>query len=171
MPKRPLCNHIDTVKSIRFALVVSFAVISIPIPSKSVEKKIRSRNHPQHPTRKFRFFRIWEAIGVAEKRPYCDHPTTILSCRIALVVSFVDICIPTASKSVGYNRRRRNHPRHPTRIIFVFSNFTDRNSSAKTSQLRQPKHYSKLSDRFSLVIGMMVDNKNIIRMEIEINTT
>ena len=65
----------------------------------------------------------WEALWLVSKRPYCDHSSTIKSSRISSVVSFVVKSIPRASKSVGYKRRRRNHPQQSIRTIFDFPEF------------------------------------------------
>ena len=124
LAKWPYCDHPTTILSCRITLVVSFASISIPIVSKLVGNKKKRRNHPQHwVTVIFEYFRIWQTEAVLPKRPYCDHPTTIPSDRIVLLVSFAVKSIPILSKSVEKRISSRNHRQHQTRLIFDFSEF------------------------------------------------
>ena len=101
--------------------MVSFAVVFILQLLKTVGKKKKRRNHPQQSTRIiFEYFRSWQTLVILAKRPYCDHPTTILSCRITLVVKFASISIPIVSKSFGNKKKRRNHPQHWVTVIFEY---------------------------------------------------
>ena len=101
--------------------MVSFAIVFILQLLKTVGKKKKRRNHPQQSTRIiFEYFRSWQTLVILAKRPYCDHPTTILSCRITLVVKFASISIPIVSKSFGNKKKRRNHPQHWVTVIFEY---------------------------------------------------
>ena len=130
MPRRPLCNHIDTIKDIRFNYWVSLTVVSIQKASKSVGNK---RRNP---------IVVIISISNCEKlrdfcrihRPLCNHIRVIFGIRFDLLVSFAVISIPIPSKSVEKKRRTRKNP-----IVVIISEYfflSGSHNSAKTSPLQ-----------------------------------
>ena len=108
VPKRPLYNHIGVIFGIHFDLLVSFAVISIPITSTSVEKKRRTRRNPIVVI--ISEYCFLNGSHKSAKTSPCNHIGVIFGIRFDILISFAVISIPNVSKLVEKKRRTRRNP-------------------------------------------------------------